>query len=839
MRQIPHKMRWFGLAPETTHFILWFLSHGEGSSGAGGLAPPSFTNIASGVVNLADWLSTLNGPQREAVCYRGTQHCLILAGAGSGKTRVISCRIAYLLEELGLAPWHILAISFTNKAAAQMRERTQALLQDDEQGVGGLTMSTFHAYGAQFLRIYGEELGLGPNFSIYDEGEQATVVRRLVKESPGILDAGSAKKYAGKFSYFKDHGLSESEVRAQAMGREDEEIALLFERYNRQMRALNAVDFGDLILLPIQALRSNAQLLERVRARYRVILVDEFQDANATQLKLLGLLCGPQTQLVVVGDDDQAIYTWRGSDPKGILLFAEQFGGCETFRLEQNYRSTKPILEAAATLISHNTKRHEKTLWTAREGGELVWMRGYRNDREEAQDVVRSILGLRDRYALKDFLILVRTNNQTRLFEEGARINGLKYQIVGGLGFYERAVIKDLVSYLRILVNPSDILALERIINVPKRGLGAKSFEQLRAVLQERQSSSTSPWDALLEVLGDVAAGRIKLGTSKARTACGQLHKLFLGTKDFRNGKVSELLQYIVDECGYAAYLKESKPEDFEASWLLVSELIHSVDAITQGETGTDGLVAFLENVALVRPESDPGEDSIKIMTIHAAKGLEFAVVYLTGMEEDLLPLSRGGEMDLEEERRLSYVAMTRAKERLFLSYASERWHYNRPSYATPSRFLSEIYQGAMQALRIDGNYLTDSREHSFVTETGDFASMPQAKWERWEQKQNTRAAKKRRAASKKFEAQPESNYIDDLHFADPIPDIDQCTQDPGAYDFSDIPETFRVGQRVLHARYGEGRVLSSEVSSQGNKVRVSFLGGKEKTIMGQFLKKA
>jgi len=791
---------------------------------------------------LSDWLANLNPPQRAAVSFRGSEHCLILAGAGSGKTRVISYRIAFLLSELNIAPYQILAISFTNKAAAEMRERTLQLVENLNLSGEGMTMTTFHAYGARFLRSYGEEVGLNSNFSIYDETEQAKLIKRIITGEGFTLEPSHAKKIASRFSYFKDHGLSESDVQDQAFGREEEQIAELFVRYNRELLSLNAADFGDLIRLPTLALEQNSALQQRLHKRYRVILVDEFQDANTTQLRLLSLLNGANTQLIVVGDDDQAIYTWRGSDPRGILSFAEQFGNCTTFNLEQNYRSTQAILDAASTLIAHNVDRYAKKLWTATKGGEAVKITAHPSDRDEANDVLRTIQSLSHQYALKDFLILVRTNNQTRLFEEWARYFGFKYQIVGGVGFYERAVIKDLVAYLRLLVNPSDFIALERIVNVPRRGIGAKSFETLRAALQTARMNVQSDWENFMAVLDDAATGRLKLG-AKARAGCAALHHLYLKAQNMRYDRVSELLQLVVDEIAYAEYLKTTKNEDFNSNWELVSELIHTVDgAVPQTqEAEQDPLLAFLENVALVRPESDQREDSLKIMTIHSAKGLEFPVVFLTGLEEDLLPLSRNEEMNLEEERRLAYVAITRAKERLFLSYAAQRWQYNRNAYALPSRFLSELSQSQDAKIDIASSFEEDNKEYSYVTETGDFASVPQAKHKRWQERQakNQERRKKRQAQQNHEKSFDNDNFADQFYddFGDNIEDNFANDMPPELLYFEDAPASFKPGQRVSHARYGTGRVTSVEMTSQGSKVRVDFIGGRERTIMGQFLK--
>lgn len=633
---------------------------------------------------------SLNNMQKEAV-FHTEGPLLVLAGAGSGKTRVLTHRIAYLIEELGVNPWNILAITFTNKAAGEMRQRV-----DDLVGFGSesIWVSTFHSMCVRILRRFIDRLGYDTNFTIYDADDQRTLIKDVCKYLQ--IDTKNYKERAllGVISSAKDELIMPEEFMAQAG--EDfrrKKIAEVYAEYEKQLRANNALDFDDLLVKTVQLLQTQPDVLDYYQERFRYIMVDEYQDTNTVQFRLVSILAGKYKNLCVVGDDDQSIYRFRGANIKNILNFEKQFSDAHVIKLEQNYRSTSNILDAANAVIRHNHGRKEKSLWTENAKGELLDFRQFDNAFEEAEYVVNDIRrkiqsGGRN---YKDFAVLYRTNAQSRMFEEKLVVSGIPYKIVGGVNFYSRREIKDLLAYLKTIDNGKDDLAVRRIINVPKRGIGLTTINRVQEYAADRDIGF---YEALLGANLIPSIGR-SLGKLESFAALIEHFKTEAG-----HLKISELLEYIIGTTGYIEELQAESEEDAMARIENIDELKNKIVAYEEqceeiGEPVT--LSGFLEEVALVADIDSLEEDSdyVVLMTLHSAKGLEFPQVYLVGMEDGLFPsyMSTSGDdpEELEEERRLCYVGITRARENLTLTCARRRMVHGETQYNKMSRFLKEV----------------------------------------------------------------------------------------------------------------------------------------------------
>ena len=506
-----------------------------------------------------DSLDSLNPAQREAVTYEGDEHCLILAGAGSGKTRVLTHRIAWLLSQ-GVPPRSILAITFTNKAASEMRERAIALIGSDDKT--GLHLSTFHSFGSQFIRRYAEYIGLTQQFSIYGESDQKALVKSILEERGFLKTSSDSVENEHKqnkalidetvdaIAKIKEKGILPSEAKAKARFPDEKLTAQVYEIYETRLIDNNAVDFAGLLLWPLRMIQQFSDIRQNTHRRYRHILVDEFQDTNLVQLDLLSALMGEDTKLTAVGDDDQSIYAWRGADPKAILAFSERFGSCAVFKLEQNYRSTKPILHSAANLIDHNVARTEKRLWTDREGGEPVHVVKYEGDRDESWDIVRKIaISHQDREdKWSDYAILYRKNATSLGFETACTERGVPYQVVGGLGFFERAEILDILAYLRILSNPLDTIAFRRAIHKPARNIGEKTAEKLIELIEQKAQFSLSPQEAMFRLFQDIVKGTCKLprATQKTLNGCRAFYELLVELADWKSMPLRRIVDIII-----------------------------------------------------------------------------------------------------------------------------------------------------------------------------------------------------------------------------------------------------------------------------------------------------
>ena len=625
-----------------------------------------------------DLNAILNKEQVEAV-QRTEGPLLVLAGAGSGKTRVLTHRIAYLIQEKGVFPSHILAITFTNKAAAEMRERVEKLLPGEGNSVW---VSTFHSMCLRILRREIEHLGYDRDFSIYDTDDQRTLMRQILKELK--IDSKTLRERAvlSQISQTKNRGGNAEDYLSESDGDYlSKLIYQCFKRYEEKLKENNALDFDDLLLKTLELFERFPGVLLQYQERFRYILVDEYQDTNDVQFRLIYSLAKKYSNICVVGDDDQSIYRFRGANLENILSFEAEFPGCHTIKLEQNYRSTSPILNLANTVIAENRRRKSKKLWTEKTEGKEVLFQEYETAEEEAREVIRHIRGENRFY--KDFAILYRTNAQSRLFEEQCIAWNIPYQIVGGVNFYQRREIKDLLAYMKIMVNQKDDIAFERIINVPKRGIGNASIEKLR------QYGLQFGGFSLMEAIPFAKAAGL------SGKALSEIDKFSQTVESWKKEELGKLIERILEDTGYETELLSEGAIEAESRMENIRELEGKLLSYIQENREDASLAAFLEEVSLLSDldRSDLTEDKITLMTLHGAKGLEFPIVFLVGLSDGLFPsaLSLGDDEEIEEERRLCYVGITRAEEELYLSSAKNRMVNGQTQYFKISRFFEDI----------------------------------------------------------------------------------------------------------------------------------------------------
>ena len=627
---------------------------------------------------------TLNPMQREAV-FTTEGPLLVLAGAGSGKTRALTHRVAYLIEEKGVKPWNILAITFTNKAAGEMRERVNQLV---DFGADSVWVSTFHSLCVRILRRFIENLGYTTDFSIYDSDDTKTLMKQIFKDLEVNQKVLKERGVLGVISSAKNEMISPEEFLLSAKADGDsrlQRIGELYMEYQKRLKKNNALDFDDLLVKTVELFQAKQEVLEYYQDRFRYIMVDEYQDTNTVQFKLVSLLAAKYRNICVVGDDDQSIYRFRGANIKNILSFEETFPGAKVIKLEQNYRSTKMILDSANEVIKNNAGRKDKTLWTENEVGERPVFREFGSSFDEAEWVVRDIVKKGGPW--KDYAILYRTNAQSRLFEEKCIAYNLPYRLVGGVNFYQRKEIKDILCYLKTIANSRDDLAVQRIINVPKRGIGAMSVARVNMFAMENDMSF---YEALERVQAVPGIGKAALKIGVFTDQIGEFRKMLREEKT-----IKDVIEAVLEKTGYREELKEEGEVEAESRLENIEELINK--AVSYWESADEpSLSEFLEEVALVADidSMDESEDRIILMTLHSAKGLEFPYVYLVGMEDGLFPsmmsLMEGPEA-LEEERRLCYVGITRAEKRLTLTAAKSRMVKGEMQYARTSRFINEI----------------------------------------------------------------------------------------------------------------------------------------------------
>lgn len=743
-------------------------------------------------------ISGLNAEQARAVMTTEGP-VLILAGAGSGKTRALTHRVAYLIEEKGVAPYEILALTFTNKAAREMKERVQELCGDRGQEVW---MSTFHSFCARVLRIDIEKMGgFTRDFVIYDDGDQLSLLGDVQKQL-GIREEDMPKRaLRSLFSDAKNRSLQPAEYIASSGHHNVEKELEAFQLYQKKLRQNNALDFDDLMARTIELFQSHPDVLQKYQRRFRYIHVDEYQDTNQPQYQLIRMLAAHYHNICVVGDDDQSIYGWRGADLQNILGFETDYPDATVIRLEQNYRSTQTILDAANAVIERNVARKKKKLWTEAGMGSKIQLYSAWSDRDEADYVCRSIENANRPYS--DFAVLYRTNAQSRVLEDTLVAYGIAYTVYGSLRFYDRKEIKDVLCYLRLMVNPHDEVSLRRVINVPKRGIGETSVEELARVAGEE---GISMFDACLTAANLPLPTRSKAKIQRFGEILAQLRALS------ELMPLGEFVPTMLEQIGYWTYLDEESKKDGkeEARKENVQEFINAVVSFA-AETPENTLSAFLENVSLVANVNDEGEGSaVTLMTLHSAKGLEFPVVFLVGMEESVFPTSRSLQSmeGMEEERRLAYVGITRAMEALHLCYAKSRFQYNNIMRNPPSRFLEEVPAELMERQDMADNTM----EQSF-------------------------------GSSRRGETRMEQKNDESLHKA-MGPNFGRSTATMstrngplGGSNVNAAPKAkkqtyaFSVGQNVVHSKFGEGIILALE----GGVVTVDFASVGEKKIATAF----
>ena len=729
-------------------------------------------------------LEGLNEPQRQAVTMTEGP-LLILAGAGSGKTRVLTHRTAYLIEEKGVNPYHIMAITFTNKAAGEMRERIDRMVG---YGSESIWVSTFHSTCVRILRRYIDRIGYGTNFTIYDAEDQKTLIKEICKKLEIDTKMYKEKMFLAAISSAKDELIDPVEFETRAAGDYiKRKQAQVYREYQQTLRQNNALDFDDLIMKTVELFKLDKEVLNSYQERFRYIMVDEYQDTNTAQFELIRLLASKYKNLCVVGDDDQSIYKFRGANIYNILNFEKHFSDATVIKLEQNYRSTQNILDAANGIIANNVGRKEKRLWTDNGEGDKIVFRQLDSGSEEADYVVRDIAKRvrNGEYQYKDCAVLYRTNAQSRLFEERFITADIPYKIVGGVNFYSRKEVKDMLAYLKTIDNGLDDLAVRRIINVPKRGIGAASINKVTAYAAEQGISFYSALCRADEVPG--------LGKAAAKI---EPFVLFIQAMKAKSKilSVSDLLQEIIETTGYVRELEAEGTDEAEARIENIDELISKAVDYTEGEEAPT-LSGFLENVALVADidSLDENSDYVVLMTLHSAKGLEFPNVYLAGMEDGLFPsymsiTSDHADAEIEEERRLAYVGITRAMKNLTITSAKVRMVRGQTQYGKVSRFVKEI----PPSLLAGEIYEPQSREEPMEPSTY----------------QKARQAFKHMPQREFGNAEAESGKLD-----------------------------YEVGDRVKHIKFGEGTVMSIVSGGRDYEVTVDFDKAGTKKMFAGFAK--
>lgn len=724
-----------------------------------------------------DAVQTINGPM------------LILAGAGSGKTKVLTCRIAHLLQQ-GVRPYRILAITFTNKAAAEMRERVDRMAGAAARDVW---LFTFHAFCARLLRYELESLnGYANNFAIYDTSDSKNLIKQVLKEMNLDEKRFPLPAIISNISNAKNALLLPDAYAREASGYYEQQVAKIYDAYQKKLQANNAVDFDDLLLLALRLLQENPAVREKYQRKFDYLMVDEYQDTNHAQYLLTKLLAAGHRNICVVGDADQSIYGWRGADIQNILDFEKDYPDAKLVKLEQNYRSTQVILDAANAVIDNNSGRKPKNLWTANgNGSEIVYYQA-NDERDEARYVIENMqkLQLNESAKLGDMAVLYRTNAQSRVFEEMLIKSGIAYTMVGGTKFYERKEIKDALAYLRLIFNPSDSLSLLRIINVPRRGIGDATLARL-------QEHANATGQTLFEVVTNAAdvPGLANRFAGKLDELSELLFELMGEAADV---PVKQLLDDVLLKTGYLEELQSSKDPQDESRVENLKEMLSvtedfAVKCERNGEEPT--LENFLADVALVADIDDAelGEDAVTLMTLHSAKGLEFPNVFLVGMEEGIFPHSRTlmNDDEIEEERRLCYVGITRAEKHLFLSNARTRTIYGRTQYYTPSRFLQEVPRNLVHVIKRQA-----PQRPAMTQQVHKTSAKEAANW--FEQHKASFFPKESSAAA-------------------------GCS--------------FHVGDKVMHKKWGAGTIVTAKAADDGQEVTVAFAGGGIRSLLTKYAK--
>lgn len=735
-----------------------------------------------------DCIYGLNPQQAEAVI-NTEGPMLIMAGAGSGKTKVLTCRVANLLQK-GVRPYRILAITFTNKAAAEMRERVNNMSGPAAKDVW---LFTFHAFCARFLRMEIDKLpGYGGNFAIYDTADSQNLIKQILKEMNLDDKRFQPSGILSRISNAKNALQDAAAFARQAGDFYEQKVADIYSRYEQKLQLNNALDFDDLLMLSIKLLQENKEVREKYQDRFDYLLVDEYQDTNHAQYLLTKFLAAKHRNICVVGDADQSIYGWRGADIQNILDFEKDYPDAKVIKLEQNYRSTQIILDAANAVIENNTGRKPKNLWTEnKSGADIIYFQAV-DERDEARFVIEQLQNLQrtENKKLGDMAILYRTNTQSRIFEEMLIKSGISYNMVGGLKFYERKEIKDIIAYLRVIFNPADSLSLLRIINVPKRGIGDASLAKIQAYAAANNVS-------LFEAVSNAAAidGLSSRFVSKLDDLAGIIFELMNLANE---APVEDLIDRVLRDTGYLEELENERTPQAQSRIDNLHELISVAQEFAASEE-ENNLENFLAHVALVSDIDDTelGEDAITLMTLHSSKGLEFPVVFLVGMEEGLFPHARTlmDETEIEEERRLCYVGITRAKEKLFLSSTKMRTIYGNTVTYPPSRFLQEIPARLVKTIK---------RQERFS------------------------ALENFKQVSEKYSARPQKP-------ASTFNPHSFMPQKPAAAAGGTAGTRFNTGDRVSHSKWGEGMVVSVKDSPDGQEVKVAFAGAGVRSLLTKY----
>lgn len=787
---------------------------------------------------MSDLLTNLNEAQHASVTAPDGP-VLVVAGAGSGKTRVLTTRVAWLLAEKGVQPGEILAFTYTNRAAREMKKRVARTVGEDR---APFWIGTFHATGLKILRADGRSVGVKPGFSIYDTVDQSRLLKQVMadlKIDPKQFTPQSARAH---ISRQKNEDISPEEARARATTFIDEKFAVLYEAYDAALRKANALDFDDLILRTVQLLERDNEVREKYARRFRHVLVDEFQDTNPLQMVLVKLLTTVHGNLFVVGDDDQSIYSWRGARIENMLKFEEYFPGAHVFRLEQNYRSTGNILDAANQVIAHNKQRKGKNLWTSGARGDKLTAEEFHDDEDEAArlvDIVRTETAAG--VSRGDITVLYRTNAQSRVLEDALRRAHIAYQVVGSLHFYDRKEVRDVMAYLKLISNPSDVVSALRVINVPKRKIGKTTVDRLQDLARREEMT-----------LGQAAAEAGLMEQKIAPAACKRVREFFQLLTTWRmkinNGlTVRDIVEMVTAEVGFQHHLETDDPETAGARSENVAELLNAAGSFDDASVhGT--LDQFLEQVALVAdPDKITAEDGVvRLMTVHTAKGLEFPVVVVTGVEDDIMPHinSCHDEHSLEEERRLFYVAITRAEKRVYLLHAARRRRFGTWQDSLPSRFLEEIPEELIERRQRDidlsppvsrslfgsgGSTRTKGRSSSRASTTGSAgttgttgttgsagsAGIGKSSWSR-----DNGAARKVSPDNWGFSNKKKSS------------------KEPSGADWeTDVCQdrSYYSGQLVSHGIFGSGRVVRVEGAGDDMMVTVDFFQAGHKHINPKF----
>ena len=753
---------------------------------------------------------TLNEQQKKGV-FTTEGPVLLLAGAGSGKTRVLTHRIAYLIEELGVSPWNIMAITFTNKAAGEMKERVENLVG---MGAESIWVTTFHSSCVRILRRYADRLGYDTNFTIYDTDDQKTVMKEVCKRLQIDTKMLKERSILAAISSAKDKLISPVEYELNTMGDfRKQKIAQAYKEYQMALKKSNAMDFDDLIVKTVELFKADPEVLGGYQKRFKYIMVDEYQDTNTAQFELIRLLSDRSRNLCVVGDDDQSIYKFRGADIRNILDFEKIYPEAEVIRLEQNYRSTQNVLDAANAVIRNNKGRKSKTLWTDKGEGSRIHFRQFDNAYEEAEFIADDVARKkRERTAdYGDCAVLYRTNAQARLLEERFIVEGIPYDVVGGTNFYARREIKDLLAYLKTINNGRDDLAVKRIINMPKRGIGAATIAKVQDYADMREISFYDALRQADEIMGlGKSAAKLKPFVTMIQSFRSKLE--FYGLED--------LIKDVIETTGYVSELEASDEEDAENRIENIDELISKIVAFEEVHDQPT-LGEFLEEVALVADidHVENGSNRVLLMTLHSAKGLEFPHVYLAGMEDGIFPsymtITSDDPDEIEEERRLAYVGFTRAKDDLTICYAKMRMVRGETQMNAVSRFVKEIPEELMD------NRPPSPRFNPMDVPSSKFASFD---GQAYKYKPTATLAPKRTAAENKpFIA---GGGISALNVAGISKGVGAVTGGKPDYDIND---------RVKHIKYGEGTVIDLEPGPRDYKVTVDFDDAGQKIMYAAF----